>query len=100
HRLLARYRRMQNSTDLDRSINHFEHALDICPMDHPCRSAALSNLANVKFVSCQAEGRHFDLDIPISLFYDALDLRPIGHPDRPVTLFHLAIALLSHFAKR
>ncbi|KAG2739752.1 hypothetical protein P692DRAFT_20756571, partial [Suillus brevipes Sb2] len=100
HGLLARYRRMHNSGDLDQSIKHFEHASDLCPMDHPCRPAALFNLANVKFISCQAEGRHLDLDIPISLFQGALDLRPIGHPDRPVTQLHLAIALLSRFAKR
>ncbi|KIK33417.1 hypothetical protein CY34DRAFT_813608 [Suillus luteus UH-Slu-Lm8-n1] len=100
HCVLARYRRTQNSSDLDQSIKHFERALDLCPMDHPCRPATLFNLANVRFISCQAEGRHLDLDIPISLFQDALDLRPIGHPDRPVTQLHLAIALLSRFAKR
>ncbi|KAG2754402.1 hypothetical protein P692DRAFT_201928868 [Suillus brevipes Sb2] len=100
HRLLARYRRMQNSTDLDQSINHFEHALDICPMNHPCRPAALFNLATAKFISCQANETYLDLDIPISVFQGALDLRPTGHPDRPVTQLHLAIALLSRFAKR
>ncbi|KAG1717587.1 CHAT domain-containing protein [Suillus occidentalis] len=100
HCVLARYRRTQNSSDLDQSINHFERTLDLCPMYHPCRPAALFNLANVKFVSCQAEQRHLDLGIPISLFQDALDLRPVGHPDRPVTQFHLAIALLSRFAKQ
>ncbi|KAG2742453.1 hypothetical protein P692DRAFT_20750443, partial [Suillus brevipes Sb2] len=102
HGLLARYRRMQNSTDLDQSIQHFERGLDLCPMDHPYRPAALFNLATATFISCQAEGRHLDLDldIPISVFQDALDLRPTGHPDRPVTQLHLAIALLSRFAKR
>ncbi|KAG1748813.1 CHAT domain-containing protein [Suillus occidentalis] len=100
HRLLKRYRRMQNSRDLDQSIKHFERALDLCAMDHPYRPAALLNLATVQFISCQAEGRHLDLDIPISVFQDALDLCPTGHPDRPVTQLHLAIALLSRFAKR
>ncbi|KAG1763555.1 hypothetical protein EDD22DRAFT_802284 [Suillus occidentalis] len=100
HGLLARYRRMQASRDLDQSIKHFERALDLCPMDHPYRPVALFNLANVKFISCQTEGRHLDLDTPISVFQDALDMRPTGHPDRPVTQLHLAIALLSRFAKR
>ncbi|KAG1805615.1 CHAT domain-containing protein [Suillus variegatus] len=100
HRLLARYRRTQNSTDLDQSINHFEHALDLCPVDHPYRPAAFSNLATAKFINCQVEGRYLDLDIPISLFQDALDLRPTGHPDRPTTQVHLAICLLSRFVKR
>ncbi|KAG1767672.1 CHAT domain-containing protein [Suillus occidentalis] len=91
---------VQNSSDLDQSIDHFEHALDICPMDHPCRPAALFNLATAKFLNCQANETYLDLNIPISIFQDALDLRPTGHPDRPVTQLHLAIALLYHFAKR
>ncbi|KAG1735366.1 CHAT domain-containing protein [Suillus occidentalis] len=71
-------------------------------MDHPYRPAALFNLANVKLVSCQADGRFLDLDldIPISLFQDALDLRPSDHPDRAITQLHLGIAMLARFAKR
>ncbi|KAG2746753.1 hypothetical protein P692DRAFT_2037012 [Suillus brevipes Sb2] len=100
HCLLARYSRTQNSSDLDRSINHFERALDLFPMDHLYRPAALFNLATAKFLSCQADGRHLELDIPINLFQDALDSRPTDHPDRAITQLHLAIALLSRFAKR
>ncbi|KAG1795999.1 uncharacterized protein HD556DRAFT_1535572 [Suillus plorans] len=100
HSLFARYRRTQNSTDLDQSINHFERASDLCPVDHPYRPAALFNLATANFISCQANGRYLDLDKPISLFQDALDLRPAGHPDRPTTQLHLAISLLSRFARR
>ncbi|KAG2159005.1 CHAT domain-containing protein [Suillus bovinus] len=100
YRLLARYRRTQNSRDLEQCIKHFEHASDLCPVDHPCRPAVLFNLATAKFASCQAEGRCLDLDIPISLFQGALDLRPTGHPDRTVTQLHLAVALLWRFAKR
>ncbi|KAG2151157.1 TPR-like protein [Suillus bovinus] len=100
HRLLARYRRTQNDNDLDQSINHFERASDLCPVDHPYRPAAMFNLATAKFISCQANGRYLDLDIPISLFQDALDLYPTGHPDRPTTQLHLAISLLSRFARR
>ncbi|KAG2028682.1 hypothetical protein BDR03DRAFT_882905 [Suillus americanus] len=81
HRLLARCRRTQNSRDLDQSINHFERASDLCPMDCPYRPAALLNLANAKYISGQADGRHLDLDIPVNLFQDALDLRPADHPD-------------------
>ncbi|KAG1788521.1 CHAT domain-containing protein [Suillus variegatus] len=100
HHLLGRYRRTQNSRDLDESTSHFERALDLCPMDHPYRAAALFNLATAKFIRCQANGAHVDLDIHISLFQEALDLRPTGHPDRPITQLHLAIALLSRFAKQ
>ncbi|KAG0706216.1 CHAT domain-containing protein [Suillus ampliporus] len=100
HRLLARYRRTQNSRDLDQSITHFKRASDLCPIDHPCHPAALCNIANAKFASCQVNGTYLDLDMPISFFQDSIDLRPTGHPDRPITQFHLAIALLSRFAKR
>ncbi|KAG2151623.1 CHAT domain-containing protein [Suillus bovinus] len=99
HRLLAQYRRTQNSGDLDQSINHFERASNLCPLDHPYHPAALFNLATAKFISCQANGTYLDLDIPIALFQDALDLRPTGHPDRPITQLHLAMTLLSRFAK-
>ncbi|KAG2147812.1 CHAT domain-containing protein [Suillus bovinus] len=81
-------------------MNHFERASDLCPIDHPYRPAVLFNLANAKFIRCQANGTYLDLDISISLFQEALDLRSIGHPDRPITQLHLAIALSSRFAKR
>ncbi|KAG1772435.1 hypothetical protein EDD22DRAFT_768362, partial [Suillus occidentalis] len=85
---------------LDQCINQFKHALDICPMDHPCRPAALFNLATMKFLSCQADGKHLNLNIPITLFREVLDLCPTGHPDRPITQFHLTVSLLSRFWKR
>ncbi|KAG1724874.1 TPR-like protein [Suillus lakei] len=98
YRLLGRYCRTQNSSDLDQSIIHFERASDLCPMDHPYRPAALFNLATAKLVGCQANGTYLDLNIPLSHFQDALDWRPTGHPDRPMTQLHLAIAMLSRFA--
>ncbi|KAG0708377.1 CHAT domain-containing protein [Suillus ampliporus] len=101
HRLLARYRRTQNYKDLGQSIEHFEHACQLCPDNHPCRSAVLSNIATARLINCQGNGTYdLDLDVPISLLQDALELRPTGHPDRPVTQLHLAIALVSRFAKR
>ncbi|KAG1724866.1 CHAT domain-containing protein [Suillus lakei] len=100
HRLLAQHRRRQQSVDLNQSIECFQRASDLCPVDHPYRPAALFNLATVKLISCQANGAHPDLDIPLSLFQGALDLRPIGHPDRSVTQLHLSIALLSRFVNQ
>ncbi|KAG1741317.1 CHAT domain-containing protein [Suillus lakei] len=100
HGLLARYRRTQNSQNLDQSINHFERASDLCPIDDPRRPAALFNLATAKFISCQANRTYLDLEVPITLFEDALDLRPTGHPDRTITQLHLAISLLSRFSNR
>ncbi|KAG1843446.1 hypothetical protein DFJ58DRAFT_731562 [Suillus subalutaceus] len=90
---------MQNSRDLNQSINHFEGALDFCLIVHSYCPAALLNLATAKFVSHKANRRHLDLNIPINLFQDALDLYPTEHPDRTITQLHLAIALQPHFAK-
>ncbi|KIK46131.1 hypothetical protein CY34DRAFT_800841 [Suillus luteus UH-Slu-Lm8-n1] len=59
--------RTQNSSDLDQSTKHFERALDLCPMDHPYRPAALFNPATAKFVSYQADETNHGLDILMSL---------------------------------
>ena len=91
HCILGRYHRTQDKRDLDQSLAYFQRSLDLCPIDHPCRSAALVNLAIAKFT---------DLDVPISLFQDALELRPTGHPDRLSTQLHLATAFLSRFTER
>ncbi|KAG1859818.1 hypothetical protein F4604DRAFT_1930542 [Suillus subluteus] len=101
HRLHAQYCRTQTSGDLDQSIKHFEQALDICPMGHPCRPAALFNLTTAKFVDCQVNETHpgHDPYIPIALFQGTLDLHYTDHLDRTVTQLHLAIALLYHFMK-
>jgi len=103
HRVLGQYCRTQNSGDLDQSIVYFERSLDLCPISpigHPCRPAALVNLAIARLIDCQVNGTYLDLDVPISLFQGALDLRPTGHPDRSATQLHLAIAFLSRFANR
>ncbi|KAG1842265.1 TPR-like protein [Suillus subalutaceus] len=68
-------------------------------MGHPCRPAALFNLATAKFVNCKANGTRPGLGVSITLFQGTLELRPADHPDRTITQLHLAIALLSHFAK-
>ncbi|KAN0086176.1 hypothetical protein V8E55_007310, partial [Tylopilus felleus] len=82
--------------DLECSIRHFGHALDICPLDHPCRAAAQSNLAMAKLIFCQVRDMDSSLGIPLRLYRNALDVRPTGHPDRPSTLIQLAAV---HFVK-
>ncbi|KAG1820882.1 uncharacterized protein BJ212DRAFT_1297375 [Suillus subaureus] len=91
--------RMQNSRDLNQSIKHFEHTMDLCLMDYPYCPAVLFNLGIAKFVSCQADRRYLNLNFSINLFQDALNLCPTDHPDQTVTQLHLAIALLFHFTK-
>ena len=96
HSALSRYRKQGEKHDLERSIEHFEHALNICPQDHPCRSAAQSNLAMVKFIYCRVADTNHSLDIPLALYRNVLAARPVGHLDRPFTLFQLAAV---HFAR-
>ncbi|KIJ59201.1 hypothetical protein HYDPIDRAFT_101115, partial [Hydnomerulius pinastri MD-312] len=93
------YKNWQESR-LDQAISEFKRVVDHCPSGHPGRSAALSNLAMAKFISCQVREAYLDLDEPISLFREALDLRPHDHPDRPCTLINLSIALLARFRGR
>ncbi|KAG1764143.1 hypothetical protein EDD22DRAFT_1019905 [Suillus occidentalis] len=82
HSLLARYRRMQNSSDLDQSINHFEHALDICPMDaldlrptgHPDRPITQLHLATAMLSRFAKRGFQTDVDAAEELLSEVLDV--------------------------
>ncbi|KIJ59205.1 hypothetical protein HYDPIDRAFT_33436, partial [Hydnomerulius pinastri MD-312] len=100
HNHMHHYYKNWQESRLDQAIREFRRVVDRCQSDHPGRSAALSNLAMAKFISCQVREAYLDLDEPISLFREALDLRPHDHPDRPCTLINLSIALLARFRGR
>ncbi|KAG6371303.1 hypothetical protein JVT61DRAFT_9773 [Boletus reticuloceps] len=100
HSALSRYRKHGEKRDLERSVAEFELALNNCPVDHPCRAAAQSNLAMVKVILYQVEDRSASLEIPIRLYRDALAARPVGHSDRPSTLVQLAAVHLARFEKQ
>ncbi|KAF8125430.1 CHAT domain-containing protein [Boletus edulis] len=100
HSALSRYRKHGGKQELERSIAEFERALSICPLDHPCRAAAQSNLAMAKFILCQVEDVDVSLEVPLSLYHDALAARPLGHIDRPSTLTQLAAVHFARFEKR
>ncbi|KAG1883944.1 CHAT domain-containing protein [Suillus subluteus] len=100
---------MQNSRDLDQSINNFECASDLCPMDHPYHPAALSNLATAKFRCLQKDdpwqllgnlGNEEDLDQAIALQREVLVLHPVSHTDWSSSLNNLANLLSSCFKHR
>ena len=95
---LSRYRKHGEKRDLERAVGEFERALSMCPLDHPCRAAAQSNLAMAKFILCQAED--MDVSLPLSLYRNALLARPVGHVDRPSTLIQLAVVQFARFEKR
>ena len=97
HSALSRYRKHGSKRDLENSVAEFERALHICPLNHPCRAAAQSNLATAKFILCQVEDG--DLVVPLGLYHDALTARPVGHPDRPCTLIRLAAVYFARFQR-
>ncbi|KAG6371210.1 hypothetical protein JVT61DRAFT_9834 [Boletus reticuloceps] len=100
HSALSRYRKHGEKRDLERSIAEFERALNNCSVDHPCRTAAQSNLAMAKLILCLVEDMIGSLEIPIRLYRDALAARPVGHTDRSSTLVQLAEVHLARFEKQ
>ncbi|KAI9573121.1 TPR-like protein [Boletus coccyginus] len=100
HSALSHYRKHGEKRDLERSIEQFEHALSICPLDHSCLAAAQSNLAMVKLILCQAEHMDASLEVPLGLYRNALAARPVGHLDRPSTLVQLAVVHFARFEKQ
>ncbi|KAG6376580.1 hypothetical protein JVT61DRAFT_1558 [Boletus reticuloceps] len=100
HSALSRYRKHGEKRDLERSVAEFERALNNCPLDHPCRAAAQSNLAMAKLILCQVEDTIASLEIPIHMYRDAFAARPVGHIDRPSTLVQLAAGHLARFEKQ
>ncbi|KAF8121583.1 CHAT domain-containing protein [Boletus edulis] len=101
HNALSRYRMHGERRDLERSVADFERALNNCPLNHPCRAAAQSNLATAKLILCQvADDTNASFEIPIALYRNALGARPVSHADRPSTLVQLAAVHLARFQKQ
>jgi CHAT domain-containing protein/tetratricopeptide (TPR) repeat protein len=82
----------ENVSHLNAAVEHFQLALDQCPVSHPDRATALTNLAWARlqgFIRNDLE----DIDATVSLFRDALALRPQHHLDYPLSLYNLTEAL-------
>ncbi|KAI9573087.1 TPR-like protein [Boletus coccyginus] len=99
HRALSRYREYGEKRDLERSIEQFELALSVRPLNHPSFAATQSNLGMAKFILCQVEDMNASLGVPLGLYRNALATRPVGHLDRPSTLIQLAMVHLARFGK-
>ncbi|KAI9455531.1 hypothetical protein HD554DRAFT_2042764 [Boletus coccyginus] len=97
HDALFRYQRDRQEENLASSVAHFERALSKCPDEHPCRAAALFNLAKVEIFTYQFHGTSHNFENSISHYREALNLRQRGHQDRPMTLLHLSQALLYRY---
>ncbi|KAG1733283.1 CHAT domain-containing protein [Suillus lakei] len=77
---------------LNGAVNYFQWVVAQCPVGHPDRAAALTNLAWARLHGYIRKDRQ-DIDSAISLFCDALGLRPQGHPDHPCSLYRLTEGL-------
>ncbi|KAG1897191.1 CHAT domain-containing protein [Suillus fuscotomentosus] len=92
HAQFASYMKSKNVSDLNDAMEHFQLVLDQCPVGHPDRATALTNLAWVRLVG-YIQNDVEDIDTTTSLFRDALALRPQHHPDHPLSLYNLTEAL-------
>ncbi|KAG1882837.1 CHAT domain-containing protein [Suillus subluteus] len=98
HEQFAKYMTSKTVTHLNDAVQHFQLVLDRCPVDHPDRAAALTNLASTRLKDYTENDRQ-DIVSITSLFREALALRPQGHPDHPLSIYHLAQALGWRYSK-
>ncbi|KAG1753662.1 CHAT domain-containing protein [Suillus paluster] len=92
HTRFGEYVTSKRVSDLNDAVAHFELVLERCPVGHPDRAAALTNLACARLKGYICRDLQ-DIDSTTCLFRDALALRPQGHPDRPLSLYYLTEAL-------
>ncbi|KAG1897197.1 CHAT domain-containing protein [Suillus fuscotomentosus] len=92
HARFAAYATSKTVSDLNDAMDHFQLVLNQCPVGHPDRAMALTNLAWVRLVG-YIQNDVEDIDTITSLFRDALALRPQHHPDHPLSLYNLTKAL-------
>ncbi|KAG1869923.1 CHAT domain-containing protein [Suillus subluteus] len=98
HELFATYVTSETVSHLNDAVKHFQLVLDQCPVGHPHRAAAFTNLAWARLQGYIRNDLQ-DIDCITSLFREALALRPQGHPDHPLSIYHLLIALIWRFGK-
>ncbi|KAG1775460.1 CHAT domain-containing protein [Suillus placidus] len=92
HAQFAEYVTGKTVSHLNVAIERFQLVLDQCPVSHPDRAAALTNLAWARLMGYIRNDPQ-DIDTTTSLFREALALRPQPHPDHPLSLYNLTEAL-------
>ncbi|KAG2094539.1 CHAT domain-containing protein [Suillus cothurnatus] len=98
HERFAIYVTSKTVSHLNDAVQHFQLVLDQCPVGHPDRAGALTNLAWARLEGYTQNDLQ-DIDSVTPLFREALALRPQGHPDHPLYLYHLTEALNWCYAK-
>ncbi|KAG1850089.1 CHAT domain-containing protein [Suillus tomentosus] len=92
HARFAAYVTSKTVSHLNDVMEHFQLVLNQCPVGHPDRATALTNLAWARLKGYIRNDVQ-DIDTTTSLFLDALALRPQHHPDHPLSLYNLTKAL-------
>ncbi|KAG1844242.1 CHAT domain-containing protein [Suillus subluteus] len=98
HERFATYITSKTVSHLNDAVKHFQLVLDQCPVGHPHRATALTNLAWARLQG-YIRNDFQDIDSITSLFREALALRPHGHPDHPLSIYHLLKALIWRYSK-
>ncbi|KAG2139385.1 CHAT domain-containing protein [Suillus cothurnatus] len=98
HERFATYVTSKTVTHLNDAVKHFQLVLDQCPVGHPHRAVALTNLAWARLKG-YIRNDFQDIDSITSLFCEALALRPQGHPDHPLSIYYLIKALTWRYSK-
>ncbi|KIK36499.1 hypothetical protein CY34DRAFT_510615 [Suillus luteus UH-Slu-Lm8-n1] len=100
HARLAKYgtRKLKRVSLLNDAVKYFQLVLNQCPVGHPNRAAALTNLAWARLKGYTRKN-YQDVDSVTSLFREALALRPQGHSDHPLSIYHLTSALTCRYRK-
>ncbi|KAG1771188.1 CHAT domain-containing protein [Suillus placidus] len=81
----------------DQGIHLRRVVLELCPLGHQLRPAALDKLAQAVEARFDQHGSIDDLDTSIQLGREAVFLCPEGHADRDTYLNNLAVSLVSRF---
>ncbi|KAG2337949.1 hypothetical protein BDR05DRAFT_1004653, partial [Suillus weaverae] len=92
HAQFAAYVTSEDISQLNTAVEHFQLVLDQCPVSHPDRAAALTNIAWARLIGYIRNDLQ-DIDGITSLFREALALRPQRHFDHPLSLYNLTEAL-------
>ncbi|KAG2068524.1 hypothetical protein BDR04DRAFT_770237, partial [Suillus decipiens] len=98
HERFAAYVTSGIVSQLRDALHHFQSAMDQCPVGHPDRAGALTNLAWTRLEG-YTRNDFQDIDSVTFLFREALASRPQGHPDHPLSIYHLVKALIWRFSK-
>ncbi|KAG2068527.1 hypothetical protein BDR04DRAFT_1079298 [Suillus decipiens] len=98
HERLARYVTSKTVSQFSDAVHHFQSVLNQCPVGHPDRAGALTNLAWARLEG-YTRNDFQDIDSVTFLFREALASRPQDHPDHPLSIYHLVKALIWRFSK-